>query len=109
MRAPLVIPEDDEPVLRISLRTLKSDGTYQIDDLTGGTVAFISKANEKATDASGVTINGTISNPATDPVAVIQIEDTVTGTAGNYFYKIVVTLNAHPLTYRFGPLTVAST
>jgi hypothetical protein len=109
MRAPMVIPEKDEPVLRVSLRTLKADGTYQIDDLTGGTVQWISKANEKVTDASGVTINGTITNPSTDPVAVIQIEDTVTGVAGSFFYKIVVMLNAHPLTYRYGPLTIAST
>jgi hypothetical protein len=105
----MTIPEKDEPVLRISLRTLTSEGVYQIDDLTGGTVQWISKANEKATDASGETISGTISNPATNPVAIIQITPAVTATAGTFFYKVVVTLNAHPLTYRFGPLTIAST
>lgn len=109
MEAPYTIPEKDEPVIRVSLRTLLDGGRYQIDDLTGATVNWISKANKKVADASGITVPGTITNPATDPVAVIQLTPAVTATAGEFFYKIVVTLNGHPLTYRYGPLTVAST
>lgn len=109
MEAPLTIPEKDEPVLRVSLRTLVAGGVFQIDDLTGATVNWVSKANKKVTDASGVTIPGSIVNPATDPVAVIQITAPVTATAGDLYYKVVVTLNGHPLTYRHGQLTIAST
>jgi hypothetical protein len=109
MEKPYTIPEKDEPVLRVSLRTLIEGGVYQIDDLTGATVNWISKANKKAADASGVTIPGSIVNPITDPVAVIQITAPVTATAGDYYYKVVVTLNGHPLTYRYGQLTIAST
>ena len=109
MEAPLTIPEKDEPALEISLRTLVDGGKYRIDDLTGATVTWVSKATKKSTDASGTSIIGAITNPATDPVAVIQITSPVTATAGEFFYKIVVTLNGHPLTYRYGPLIIGST
>lgn len=109
MEAPLPIPEKDEPALEFELRTLIEGGKFRIDDLTGATVAWISKANKKVTDASGTTIVGAIQNPATDPVAVIQLTSPVTATAGEYFYKVIVTLNGHPLTYRYGPLIISST
>lgn len=109
MRVPLTIPEKDEPLLKFSLRTLTTSGQQQVDDLTGATVQWISKANEKATDASGTTISGSIVNPVTDPVAQIQISSAVTALAGMFFYKVVVTLNTRPLTYRYGPLIIAST
>jgi hypothetical protein len=109
MYAPLTIPEKDEPLLKFSLRTLLTNGQQQIDDLTGATVQWISKLNKLTSDASGTTISGSILNPSTDPVAQIQITAAVTQTAGLFYYKVVVTLNTHPLTYRHGPLTIAST
>lgn len=109
MESTLTIPEKDEPALEFELRTLIEGGKFRIDDLTGATVTWVSKANKKATDASGVTIVGAIQNPATDPVATIQLTNAVTNVAGIYYYKIVVTLNAHPLTYRYGPLVIDST
>ncbi len=109
MEAMLPIPEKDEPALEFELRTLIEGGKFRIDDMTGASVSWISKANKKATDASGTTIVGTIQNPATDPVAVIQLTNAVTNTPGIYYYKVVVTLNGHPLTYRYGPLVIDST
>ena|SRR5215218_7190459 len=109
MEAPITIPEKDEPALEISLRTLVDGGQFRVDDLTGATVTWVSKANKKVTDASGTSIIGVIQNPATDPLAVIQLTSPVTATAGEYFYKVIVTLNGHPLTYRYGPLIVTST
>lgn len=109
MEAPITIPEKDEPALEISLRTLVDGGQFRVDDLTGATVTWVSKASKKVTDASGTSIIGVIQNPATDPLAVIQLTSPVTATAGEYFYKVIVTLNGHPLTYRYGPLIVTST
>lgn len=109
MESQLTIPEKDEPALEFELRTLIEGGKFRIDDLTGATITWISKASKKVTDASGVSIVGSIQNPATDPVGVIQLTSPVTATAGEYFYKVIVTLNGHPLTYRYGPLIVTST
>jgi hypothetical protein len=109
MEAPLTIPEKNEPLLEFELRTLIDGGQFRIDDLTGATVQWISKATKKTPDASGIPIVGTITNPVTNPVAVIQITAPVTATAGDYVYRVDVTLNGHPLTYRYGQLTIAST
>jgi hypothetical protein len=109
MKVALKIPEKDEPQLRISLRIIRPDGTYEIEDMTGATVAWVSKANERVADNTGQTIPGTIINQATDPVAIIQLSNVITNTAGSFFFKVVVTLNSHPRTFLYGPLTVTST
>lgn len=109
MEAPLTIPEKDEPALEFELKTLIEGGKFRTDDLTGATIQWISKANKKVADNTGVSIVGVLQNPATDPVAVVQITSPVTATPGEYVYRLVVTLNGHPLTYRYGPLTIAST
>lgn len=95
-QVPIRIPEGDEPLL-----------TFDADsDLTGASVKWVSKANEGATDASGVTITGTVTSAA-NGIFTIQLEDTVTGAGvGHTFYKVVVTKSAHPVTVQYGPLVI---
>jgi hypothetical protein len=92
---PIRIPEADEPLL-----------TFVVPDggVTGSSTKWVSKADESATDASGVTITGSVVN---DTTFTIQLEDTVTGPAvGHKFYKVVVTKSAHPVTVQHGPLVI---
>lgn len=96
IEVPIVVPEGDEPLLEFDADT----------DLTGASVHWVSKANEDATDGSGVTIVGTVTS-ATGGIFVIQLEDTVTGpNIGHRVYRVVVTKNGHPVTVQQGPLVI---
>jgi hypothetical protein len=93
---PLPIPESDEPLL--TFVTGKS--------LAGASIAFIAKSSKTASDASGVTIAGVVTDEAAG-IFTVQLEDTVTALAVGFgWYRIVVTIASHPVTYRYGPLVV---
>ena len=109
MRAVITIPEDDQPLLTFSARVRNTDGTLSVIDLTGASMSWISKANEKVDDNTGQTITGVVLGAPTDGNFTVQLTSAVTASAGVYFYKVVVTKNSRPLTVQFGPLYVAST
>jgi hypothetical protein len=105
-RIDIGIPELDEPLLTFSAVIRDQNGVDTPIDLTGASIAWVSKATSDATDASGTTIAGGIVNPATNGVFTVQITNTVTATTGRFFYKVVVTKSARPLTVQFGDLLV---
>jgi len=99
---PLPIPEGDEPLL-----------TFETEaDLTGASVAWISKSSKDVSDGSGVTIAGTVldqGDPLTFGMFTVQLEDTVTALAvGHAWYRLVVTKGSHPLTIQYGPLVITN-
>jgi len=103
------IPQGDEPLLTFSAVVRDQYGVDTAIDLTGATILWTSKATETTADASGVQIVGSIVNPATNGVFVVQITNAVTGTAGKFVYKVVVTKAGRPITVQHGDLRIADT
>jgi hypothetical protein len=109
MRVPITIPEDDQPLLTFAAKVRNGDGTLSVMDLSGGTIAWVSKVTDATADASGQTIVGTVVGSPVDGVFTVQITAAVTAEPGIYFYKVVVTKSAKPLTIQYGPLIIDST
>jgi hypothetical protein len=107
-RVDIGIPEGDQPLLTFTAVTRDNFGVDTLIDLTGATTAWVSKATADATDASGVTIPGTIIGAPTAGTFTIQLTSAVTQTTGQFFYKVVVTKSARPLTVQYGDLLIVN-
>jgi hypothetical protein len=103
-RVPIKLVEGDEPLLTFFARRTV-DGAQTPINITGATVQFVKKADVYATDASGTTIAGVITNAANGEFTV-QITSAVTSAPGAYFYKAQVIQSAKPLTIRYGDLVI---
>jgi hypothetical protein len=103
-KTPLVLVEGDEPLLTFFAKR-NVNGTEQPINITGMTCQFVKKADEYATDGSGTTIAGVITNAANGEWTA-QITSTITATAGRYWYKAQLIQSSKPLTIRYGELLI---
>jgi hypothetical protein len=110
MKQPLTLQQGNEPLLPFRATTRLTDRSYQAINLnTVSAIRFLAKASNKASDASATVINGTPLEPSAAGRFTVQISSAVTANAGVFFYRVEIMVAGHPLTLRYGPLTVVNT
>ena len=98
-RKAIQIPEGDQPLLTFDV---PSGG------VSGSTISFVVKSNNNQSDGSALaTISGSVVG---DTQFTVQINSTVGAlAAGVYWYKVVLTKSARPVTRQWGPLEIINT
>lgn len=106
----LKVEEGDDPLYTVSAIKRLPDGTETPFDLTGGTITLRVKATKDTADGSAMgSFTGVVVGNPLDGTFTVQVTNTVTNVAGDYWYTIKWVAAAKQQTLQYGEWRVTNT